>query len=229
MLVADLPWYDHPPCSGALDAFWAALRDVLSAAGVEDLPETLARGRQPRLLWSEPGLILSQCCGPDLDSDAGRDLEVIARPAFADLDCGPGDYFSHIVGRLPMDCPPRLVVNATTSRSGCGALLEWLAVRGIEPGPMVVSGAHGASIDQLRRGEADLAAIDAHSWRWLDTAGLRRIGRSAAAPAPPWVCHGDCPVPVALTRRALEHAVATRGADIGIVGFVDADRAHYGA
>ena len=227
VLVADLPWYDHPRSAAALDAFWAVARDALRAAGVREAPDALARPHSSQVLWTTPDLLLGQCCGPDLATEAGRALEVLARPVFPELAVGAGDYFSLVVGRLPLNRPPRLVINAVSSRSGCGALLEWLADRGLTAGPVTVSGSHAASLEAVRRGDADLAAIDAHAWNWLATAGLPVLGRSRAAPSPPWVVHRDCPVPRALLREVLQRAVECRGAAIGIGGVVPADRYTY--
>ena len=227
MRRAQLPWYDHPGSSAALDRFWRCVREALRASGEYDVPERLTRGVDVRAQWRSPGLLLSQCCGPDLFTPAGADLVPIARPTFADLDVGAGRYFSHVVGRVPTDVHPRIVVNETSSRSGHGALREWLGAEGLHAGRVIVSGSHAASIVALRRGAAGLAAIDAHSWRWLDTRGLEVIGRSAAAPSPPWVMHRHAGVEPARMRAALVRAVEYCGDAIGIVSAETALRDDY--
>lgn len=227
MRVANLPWYDYPESAAGLDRFWACVRDALRALGQTDVPETLTRSDDVQGQWADPGLLLSQCCGPDLFTTAGAGLEPIARPAFAELDATAGHYFSHVVGRLPSRGALRIVVNATSSRSGHGALRDWLAEQGLEIGAVTVSGSHAASIDTLRRGEADVAAIDAHNWRWLETEGLDVIGRSAEAPSPPWVVHRDAGANPDRLREALVRAVDVAGPAIGIVGVEPADRALY--
>ncbi|MDP5291950.1 hypothetical protein Q9290_06555 [Oceanimonas sp. CHS3-5] len=142
-LIASLPWYDLPPARAGLDAFWCALRYELEQVCALPLPRTLERSLPLIDQWSHSGLLLSQCCGPDLFTPAARHLVPVARPVFADLDCAPGHYYSHIVTACrTLPARPRLVVNSPSSRSGCAALYEWLRHHYIEPGPLSTSGAH---------------------------------------------------------------------------------------
>lgn len=226
-LVAGLPWYDHPASARGLDLFWAALADALRAAGHVGIPEALARWARPTEQWRDPGLLLSQCCGPDLFTAPGADLEVVARPAFSGLDAAPGTYFSWLVGERSALARPRVAINARSSRSGCGALAEWLRDRGLVPASVEETGSHAASLEAIRAGRADLAAIDAHAWHWLDSGGIGVLGRTAAAPSPPWVTRRGGAVGIHALRRALERAVAKRGAEIGIDAVMPARRCDY--
>ena len=188
-LVATLPWYDLPATGPALDALWQNIRQQLrltATDGCKLLPTGLTRNTDLTELWQNPGLLLSQCCGPDLFTQQAMALIPVARPVFSMLDCAPGDYYSHIVtgtGSLPEH--PRLVINGLTSRSGCFALLEWLEQQSIKPASIEVSGSHQESLQWLKQNRADLAAIDAQSWNFLRTESLYIIGRSRPAPAPP--------------------------------------------
>ena len=136
-LRASLPWYDLPLSQTLLDHFWQRLCAHLVALGAVDQPGVsglapqLQRDTDPALQWRQPSLLLSQCCGPDLFTSQASELRPVARPVFGTLDCCDGSYFSHIVraqraGDSQQGGQPRLVVNAPSSRSGCGALFEWL-------------------------------------------------------------------------------------------------------
>ncbi|WP_421869342.1 PhnD/SsuA/transferrin family substrate-binding protein [Motiliproteus sp.] len=225
-LIASLPWYDLPASQHALDLFWNRLRTELECLSVSGLPARLNRELTPQQLWQRSELLLSQCCGPDLFTDDACALEPVARPIFQDLACTPGTYFSHIVTArsIPTTTNPRLVVNAPSSRSGCLALLEWLAEQGLaadaEP---LISGSHQQSLQYLREGRADLAAIDAHSWGLLDHHGLSVIGCSREAEAPPFVRHRLNPIPASVLYAALDETIQELGPSIGISGLIETD------
>lgn len=231
-LIASLPWYELPRTSACWDRIWAEARGVLERGGVEELPVALDRGTPLAEQWRDPRLVLSQCCGSDLFLPGGAYLKPVGRPVFADLDCEPGDYFSHIVApvsryRASRYRASRLAVNGLGVRSGYFALIEWLAERGHDPEDVVVTGSHAASLDALRAGLADIAAIDAFSWKLLDTRGVVVLGRSAPAPAPPFVMHRDSSVGPAKVFEALRVAIERRGAAVALEGIMPARMARY--
>lgn len=229
--IASLPWYDLPASHIALDRFWDALRVQLHAQGVDGLPTSLTRTMPTEQQWRYPELLLSQCCGLDLFVSRLPRVAILARPVFADLDCDPGNYFSHIVrakgATWSSRRPRRIVVNSRSSRSGHTALLAWLLKREWSARPVLVSGSHARSLDWLRAGRADLAAIDAHSWKYLDISGVEIVGRSTEAPAPPFICSPHMPADAVL--RGLRQAVAKHGAGIGMTGIIPSSLASYSA
>jgi hypothetical protein len=194
--IANLPWYDHPASAAALDAFWATMHDALRQAGVVDAPSALTRTTDLAAQWRSPGLVLGQCCTPDLDTPAGAALVPVARPVFADLDDAPGHYHSVVVA------PP-------AGGPGTGR---------IAGGERVVTGAHARSLDLVARGLVDLAAIDAHTLGWLPRTDVRVVGRTASAPAPPWVRHRDAPIDDAVLVAALDAALERHGDALRLAG-----------
>ncbi len=152
-------------------------------------------------LWFEPDLLVSQACGLDLFLSAAP-IEPVASPVF-DLDCEPGMYFSHIVGNVDGRVA---AVNSLSSRSGCSALLSTCS-----PSSVLVTGSHLASLEAIRTGRADLAAIDAVTWRIIardepeKIAGISIVARSGDAPSPPFVVRRgtDRDVVLQALRRAL--------------------------
>lgn len=231
-LIASLPWYDLPGSARALDTFWNQLRQqlCLQHPGLEhQLPNQLERDTGLERQWNSAGLILSQCCGPDLFRPDTPELEVIARPVFSTLDCEPGYYYSHIVSATEQPVASlRVVANGPTSRSGFIALQEWLQQQGIEPARLLFSGSHQQSLLWIKEGRADLAAIDAHSWHWLQDRSLCIIDQTDTAPTPPFVMHSQSPVSPASMRRALTSALQA-AEQIGISGLLETGKALYQA
>ncbi|WP_417614401.1 hypothetical protein [Oceanisphaera sp.] len=240
-LMASLPWYDLPQRQPQQDHFWSVLKRQLHDHGVgllsqtpftrHSLPDRLNRHTPLEQQWANPKLLLSQCCGPDLFTPRAQGLTTIARPVFSDLDCAEGDYFSHIVvsDALGEPCPGayRFVINSASSRSGSAALFEWTQRHQLSCQSVLVSGAHACSLDLLRSGLADIAAIDAHSWPLLDTRGVTIIGRSQPAASPPFVMHRDCPVSRDIMRAALGEAISQVGDSLHLSGLMPADHALY--
>ena len=207
--IASLPWYDLPATAAHLDSLWRQLRHPLEELSGLRLPDSLQRDIDVTVQWQSPGLVLSQCCGPDLLGRA-RELVVIGQPVLAGLDCSPGEYFSHVIARPGYELPreSRIAVNSTSSWSGHHALLKWMQAAGLSPAETVTSGAHARSIELVSSGAADLAAIDAFSWKFLEHGGLTVIDDTHTAPAPPLVCHPRSPLPPDVVGEVLRRVLA---------------------
>lgn len=227
--LACLPWYDDDSTSESLDQFWTVMSTYLRENGVDNLPRDLVRGRDLKSLWRSSQLLLSQCCGPDLFTVDGSALCVVARPAFANLDCSLGCYYSRIVSRTEdLGASVRVAVNSLSSRSGHSALIEWMQTRGIEVASVQISGSHKSSLVMLEKNLADLAAIDAHTLNQLDVSvKLPIIGRSEEALTPPFVFHRSLDLSRVLLFDALKHAVVKRGQAAGIVDLIRCQRSDY--
>ena len=226
-LIASLPWYDHPVSSSALDSIWTKLRSELVRHGLVGAPFALNRSMSLQDQWRHPGLVLSQCCGPDLFTDAAANVDCLGRPVFQDLDCPPGYYYSHIVGRGEPHPNPAVAINSPTSWSGNTALGQWLRERGLECARCVISNSHQESLNLLRQGEVDLIAIDAHTWSLLDGEGVELIGRSALAMTPPFISGIRNVQTNRIIREALIKTLASYGHRIGIAGVLDASKELY--
>ncbi len=229
--VVSLPWYDTPGSAARIDAFWQVLRRELGLR-LPVVPVELDRVRPLSVQWRDPCLLLSQCCGPDLDAPGLNALVPLVRPVFSDLDCTPGDYFSYIVRKQGEATGSRAAINSVTSQSGFYSLKSWLHGRSSDTPKLNVSmarvtGSHQASIDALRRGDADIAAIDAHSWSLLNRTGIDIIDRTSSAPTPPFVCHERTCTSSVDTVAALSAAIRQAGDLLAISGLIETSRKDY--
>lgn len=177
---AALPMYDWPEVGPVLDRFWHGVRDRLRDLGLA-APDGLSRGSGLAEFWAEPDLILGQVCALNpVREGVGIVVPIgtLHHVPPADLpSCGPGDYYSVIVcraddrrgrdGDLAAFGGARLVANGTDSQSGYWSLghhLRGLVSDGPLLGPCRFTGSHRASIRAIAAGDADLGAIDVHSW-----------------------------------------------------------------
>ncbi len=207
MGVASLPMYDLPEVRPALDALWGALARNLGREGVAGVPETLVHDRPLHDLWSDPELLLSQCCGYDVVHRFATSLRVVATPRYSARGCAGCTYSSVVVVRAESPVRrvaelrgTRCVINGPESHSGMNALRALIAPHS-ENGRFFaevnISGAHADSLAMLARGDADVAAIDCVVYALLELhrpaalAGLRALCRTGAAPAVPYVTRAD--------------------------------------
>jgi ABC-type phosphate/phosphonate transport system substrate-binding protein len=209
MPVASLPMYDLPEVRPALDALWDELAANLRREGVPCVPETLVHDRPLRQLWSDPDLLLSQCCGYDLVNRYAGKLRPLATPRYSAPGCQGCDYASLVVVSSDgeacdlADLQDKVcVINGPESHSGMNALRALVAPLhrdGRFFGEIKVSGAHSDSLAMIAGGEADVAAIDCVTHRLLARhrpdalAGLRPLCRTASAPGIPFVTRADLP------------------------------------
>lgn len=170
-MIACLPMYDWPEIRTHTERYWQVLRQMLLEYGFgEELPESLTHRDDPRAVWLDSGLVLSQTCGLPYVSELRGKVTLLGAPTYA-IGCGPGKYCSIIISRPRSgDSDPfstsglRFAYNDARSQSGLAA---WLASiqqtsgslpRDIVP---VLTGSHRASIQAVAEDRADLAAIDA--------------------------------------------------------------------
>jgi ABC-type phosphate/phosphonate transport system substrate-binding protein len=226
--IASLPMYDLEPLREATDAWWAGIAAALRRQGFAETPGALARegGFGDRFAqWANPDLLLSQTCGYPLTHDFAKRLRLVATPLYRAEHCAGPRYCSVVVVRA--DDPAvtvgdlrgyHVAFNGTDSQSGFNslrALVAPLARQGRFFGEVSESGRHAASLAMVRRGEADVCAIDCVShalWRRHMpelVAGTRVLTVTARAPSLPYVTHaGRSSTEVAAMRSALAEAAA---------------------
>lgn len=211
-MIASLPMYDCPETAGALDALWGEIRARLPF----DSPATLTRGGDPWDHWRDPGLVLSQTCGYPYRTHLHGKVQMIGSPDCALPGCPPGHYNSVFVVRTDEPCSDlaafadaRFAYNEALSQSGWAAPQTHAALLGFTFTHVIRTGGHAASARAVAEGRADIASLDALTWRLIRrhgayAGGLREIAHTAPTPALPFI--------TALARDADIIAAALSGA-----------------
>jgi len=210
-MIAALPMYDRPELRADTDALWLGLRDALRGRGF-DAPDTLTRDRDPWEIWQSPDLLLAQACGLPFRARLAGRVRLVATPDYGLPGCPPGHYCSVIIARATeLPDQPRIAINDPLSQSGWAALHDWAQARDLALGPVSVTGSHAASARTVAEGGADLAAVDAQTWRLLirhDGADpALEIARTPPTPGLPLITAGVHDP--AILRGALAEALAS--------------------
>lgn len=201
--IAALPMYDID--HGSVERLWDGLAGHLESQGIE-IPARLDWPDRLDAHWRRPDLLLSQTCGYPLVEELAGDVGVVGAFHFAIEGCSGFDYSSRIVvrdtdgAREIADFRGRIAAfNGANSQSGYNslrALVAPLARGGRFFAATVESGAHRRSLDLIRSGKADIAAIDCVSFALVERFepaaldGLATIGWTAAAPGLPLITAG---------------------------------------
>lgn len=195
-MIAALPWYDLPEVRPWTDRMWRGL-----AALLPDAPPELDRELHHDHLLERTDLIWSQTCGYVVALDDCPPIEIIATPHYRARGCLGPHYRSFIVTTHPIQSGAQLrgaraAVNEPCSHSGTNALRCFVAPWG-DGGPffsrILQTGSHRASLQALRRGEADVAAIDCVFWALAERHAQHLLSDlvvsaiTPSAPAPPFV------------------------------------------
>lgn len=222
--VASLGMYDHPAQQAANDALWRAIAAALRRRGIA-APDTLDRRRPVEELWRDPDLLFAQACGYPLVTEPDLTLQVVAAPIYAAPGTVGATHRSVVVARADdpghgiADFRDRAAaINGRTSNTGYNllrALVAPYARDGRFFASVTETGAHRASAEAVRRGSADIAAIDAvtfATWQRYEpdlVAALRIVATTAPSPSLPFVtAGGTSPVVVTALRAALDEALA---------------------
>ena len=184
-------------------SLWSTLVRHLRREGVRDVPSRLARAVPVPRVFTDPRLLIGQCCGYDLVYGFADSVSLVAAPRYDAPGCSGSDYRSFVLVR---DTSPAgdveslrgsaCVINGFNSHSGANALRALVAPFSRDGrffSAVKVSGAHLASLALLRAGAADVMAMDCvlHALlgrhRPAALEGTRILTWSDPAPAPPFI------------------------------------------
>ncbi|KMW60745.1 ABC-type phosphate/phosphonate transport system, periplasmic component [Candidatus Rhodobacter oscarellae] len=235
-MIAGLPMYDRPETAAANDRLWDLARSALQDCGIA-APDALARDIALWDLWLRDDLVLAQTCGLPYRWKLHDQVNLVGTPMHA-LDCPAGHYYSTIVAR---EDDPRAdfsgatpAVNEARSQSGWSALLDWAEATGTTLAAPTLTGAHVYSAKAVAEARADLAAIDAVTWRmirrwepWART--LREVTHTSPTPALPYICARG--VDAEVVYGAIEQAIIAMAEDdralLGLTGITRLARSAY--
>lgn len=190
--------YMRPELDAAHARYWGLICAELSEQGI-DAPASLSNDVDAFEVWYAPDLVLSQTCGMPYRLWLHGKVTLIGTPDFGVPGCPPGYYNSAIVVRA--DDPraalaefndAKFTYNQTISQSGYAApyahtkpLGFWFANRSQSHG-------HLSSARAVAEGHADIAALDAVSWRLIAqyepfAARLRVLEWTVPTPGLPYI------------------------------------------
>lgn len=203
MPLACLAWYDLAETRDATDRLWRGIAQALAASGVHQIPDKLDRRADYASQWQTRELLLGQACGYDVYCANEHKLQVVGVPRYVMPGCEGKRYRSFVIVRDDASYTSiedlrgaRCVINSPRSHSGMNvlqALVAPLAVGGRFFGSVQVSGAHERSLELIRLGHADVAAIDCITYGLLmrhrpqALTPTRIVQHTDALTAPPYV------------------------------------------
>jgi ABC-type phosphate/phosphonate transport system substrate-binding protein len=227
-MIASLMMYARPELAGATERYWALIREALGARGIA-APERLTNEGDPWAVWQAPDLVLSQTCGMPYRTRLAGQVALVGTPDFGVPGCPPGYYHSVIVVRaddlreeLSAFRAARFAYNERGSQSGYAAPYQATKEAGFWFEDRLQTGGHLHSARAVAEARADIAALDAVTWRLIqryeDFAGdLRVLCETAPTPGLPYI--------TALKAQREEVAEAVRAA---IATLQEEDRAALG-
>lgn len=176
-MYAALPMYDLAAVRPVTDALWRGIRDNLRRHGIA-APDALTHDVPLAEGWLRPDLVVSQTCGLPFVRHLRGKVRLVGAVDHGLPDIPPGHYCSRIVvrredlaqgGRALADYRGRCCAfNAPDSQSGAGAmrhLVMPLQQQGRFFGRTLQTGSHFAAMTAVAEQRADIAAVDAATWR----------------------------------------------------------------
>ncbi len=172
-MIASLMMYARPQLADAHDRLWALIRTSLADAGVA-APENLSQDAEELAVWTHPELVLSQTCGMPYRLWLHDKVRLVGTPDYGVEGCPPGHYRSALVVRA--DDPRNglaayrdalFAYNQVFSQSGYAAPYFHIKPHGFWFENRLHCDAHLQSAKAVAEGRADIASLDAVSWRLM--------------------------------------------------------------
>jgi ABC-type phosphate/phosphonate transport system substrate-binding protein len=182
---------------------WTFLRDHLRRAGVPGVPDALDEHIPHHAAWLDPRLLLAQACGFPFVKQLKGHVRLVATPIYDAPGCEGPTMRSVIVARksgMPANLVAckglRVAINERGSNSGYNLLRAAVARHAGGTsffGSLINTGGHLASIEAVRTGRADLAAIDCITYDLLHRhapehlKGLAILEETSCGPGLPFI------------------------------------------
>lgn len=170
-MIASLQMYDWPELGAAYSEFWSLIRAELRQENLV-VPMELTHCRDEADAWLREDLLLSQTCGMPYRLSLHNKVTLVGTPDYGVTGCPPGYYRSAFVARksdprteLTDFADSRFAYNNRYSQSGYAAAYFHAAQSNFWFSREQESGGHKESATMVAAGSADIAALDAISWR----------------------------------------------------------------
>lgn len=239
-MIASLMMYLRPETEAAHLRYWALIREELRAGGIA-APAELSNDDEEFSVWRAPDLVLSQTCGMPYRLWLHDRVTLIGTPDFGVKGCPPGHYNSVFVTRaddpretLSEFASARFTYNQSFSQSGYAAAHAHCTAQGFWFADKVQSHGHRASARAVAEGRADIAALDAVSWRLIRrydgfASGLRELTRTAPTPGLPYIAGPgvDRTRTFAAVSAAIARLTPEDAETLGLRGLVDIPKPAY--
>lgn len=234
--------YARPQLAGAHQRYWQLIRQNLHAVGI-DSPETLAQDAEEFYVWKHPELVLSQTCGMPYRTWLHDKVQLVGTPDYALEDCPAGYYRSALIVRAN-DTRTHLIdyrdgvfaYNQTFSQSGYAAPYWHLHQLGFWFEHRLATEQHLKSAQAVANGEADIASLDAVSWRLMTeydsfAAKLRVLEWTEATPGLPLITAPgrDAGAIFAAVEAAIDQLTVSDRQRLGLRGIVAIPKNQYTA
>ena len=172
-MIASLMMYDHPQLEQVHQRLWSLIHRELGDRGIVG-PVQLSRRSDEFSVWTNPELLLSQTCGMPYRTWLHGKVQLVGTPDYDLEGCQPGFYRSAWVVRrddpktaLPEFAHSIFAYNQTFSQSGYAAAYWHARAENFWFSRRYQSGAHRQSAKAVADGRADIASLDAVSWRLI--------------------------------------------------------------
>jgi len=232
-MIASLAMYQRPQLVDSHSRFWRLIASNLRDAGLNS-PEQLSQNAGEDRVWQHPELVLSQTCGMPYRTWLHDKVELVGTPDYGLTNCPPGFYRSALVVRLddlreelPEFRTSTFAYNQSFSQSGYAAPFWHLEAHSYWFENRLHTEQHLESARAVALGRADIASLDAVSWRLIQTyepfaSNLRVLEWTAPTPGLPLItAKGNDP---AVIFTAVERAITQlqdKDRDLlGILGLV---------
>lgn len=239
-MTASMIMYARPELDAAHARLWSCLHARLTAQGIK-APKNLRQTGSEFELWEDPELVFSQTCGMPYRTRLHGKVQLLATPDYGLEGCPQGYYRSAIIIRaddarkaLDQFASARLAYNMGHSQSGFASIYAHVAPMGFWFQNRVESGGHLNSARMVADGRADIAAVDAQTWRLIQryeavSGQLRVLEWTAPTPALPFITGAaqNAAAVRACLRLALEDMPAADLATLDIKGIVEIPHRDY--
>jgi len=194
-VIAHLGMYEMGHTRAATRALWSAIRAQLGYG-----PEQLTEATDFWAVWRDPDLLLSQTCGYPFRAELRGQVQLVGTPDYGLPSCAAGEYYSVVIAQrddtraaLAEFEGASFAYNEPLSQSGWAAPMAMFAEIANSFAALLQTGSHVGSLCAVAEGRAELAALDAVTWRLLQielpdlSAQVRVIAHTDPSPGLPLI------------------------------------------
>lgn len=239
-MIASLMMYARPELEAAYERFWSLIRYELQQVAIES-PAELSQELNEFYVWNHPDLLLSETCGMPYRLWLHPHVNLVGALDYGINGCPPGYYCSALVVRYDDERSAlrefdqaMFAYNQEYSHSGFNAAYWHVEPHGFWFENQLHTGQHLMSAKAVADGNADIASLDAISWRLISryeafASQLRILEWTQPTPGLPLITglKYDASVLAKAVERSIESLSDYDRTDLGLRGIVNIPKYRY--